>query len=267
MFRRRREVEDLDDQDLDDQDLDDRDPDLYDDDEVEVRPRPARAADLDEIVDVVNPTAAPVERPEVAATTGPWDSHDKPRDDDLPRVDLGGLRVPIPEGIELRVEVQDEMVVAAALINGNSQLIVHAFAAPKSGGIWADVRNEIADSLRQGGGAAEDSVGPFGAELRARIPAEDGTTQPARFVGVDGPRWFLRGLMTGPAATDAAQAAKLEEVFRLVVVHRGSDAMAPRGPLALHLPRDIVEQEAAAAEPEERQLQMQERGPEITETR
>lgn len=251
MFRRRREVDDLDDQDLD----------AYDDD-FEAKPPPA--ADPDEIVDVVNPTAAPVSRPEVAATTGPWDSRDKPRDDDMPRVDLGSLRVPIPDGVELRVEVQDEMVVAAALVDGDSQIIVHAFAAPKSSGIWPDVRSEIADSLRQGGGAADESTGPFGAELKARIPGEDGSTQPARFLGIDGPRWFLRGLVTGPAATNPSQGEKLEHVFRSLVVHRGGDAMAPRDALPLHLPREVVEG-AEEADPHDRHLQLQERGPEITE--
>ena len=49
--------------------------------------------------------------------------------------------------------------------------------------------------------------GPFGTELRARVPAEGPAGQqpqlaPARFLGVDGPRWFLRGLVTGPAATE-----------------------------------------------------------------
>jgi hypothetical protein len=253
VFRRRREVDDLEDQDLD----------TFDDD-FEEPAVTARRADSDEIVDVVNPTAAPVDRPDIAATTGPWDSHDRPRDDDIPRVDLGGLRVPIPDGVELRVEVQDDMVVAAALVHGNSQIIVHAFAAPKTSGIWTEVRTEIADSLRQGGGAAEDATGPFGPELKARIPAEDGSTQPARFIGADGPRWFLRGLITGPASTDPSQAERLEHVFRSIVVHRGGDAMAPRDALALHLPREIVEQ-ADDDDPEARQLQLQERGPEITE--
>jgi hypothetical protein len=255
VFRRRREVDDLDDQDFDEYD-----------EEVVATPAPQRQADPDEIENQVNPTAAPVARPEVAATTGPWDSHDKPRDDDLARVDLGGLRVPIPDGVELRVEVQEDTVVAAALVQGNSQLIVHAFAAPKSSGIWTEVRNEIADSLRQGGGAAEDTAGPFGTELKARIPGEDGISQPARFLGIDGPRWFLRGLMTGPAATDPTQATKLEEVFRRLVVHRGGDAMAPRDALPLHLPREVIEQAVPADdEPPAPTLQLQERGPEITE--
>jgi hypothetical protein len=206
-------------------------------------------------------------------TTGPWDLTDVPKDDEAARVDLGAIAVPIPEGIELRVEVADDTVVAAALVEGQSQLVVNAFAAPKSAGIWDDVRTEIADSLNGGGGSAEHADGPFGSELRARIPVETGGQQAARFIGVDGPRWFLRGLITGPAATDSSQAGRLEGVFRGIVVTRGGDAMAPRDALPLHLPREVMEQAAEAVQaaedddPEERRLQLQERGPEISEIR
>lgn len=202
---------------------------------------------------------------------GPWDSGDVP-DDGTPRVDLGALHVPVTEGLEMRLDVQDNVVVAATLVDGHSGLQVHAFAAPRSSGIWDEVRAEISDSLRQSGGAADEVAGPFGSELHARIPSEvpgqGRMLQPARFIGVDGPRWFLRGLLTGPAATDPVQARRLEEAFRGVVVHRGGDAMAPRDMLPLRLPKEAVAAEAQAAEDQERpRLEMLERGPEITETR
>lgn len=234
-------------------------------DELDAEGEDAAADDLDED-DAAAGSAAAAER---GPTTGPLDVGDLPKTDDTPRVDLGGLMVPIPDGVELRVEVADGVVVAAGLIDGNSQLVVNAFAAPKSSGIWDDVRTEIAESLRSGGGSAEHTDGPFGTELRARIPDESGGHQPARFVGVDGPRWFLRGLLTGAAATDSAQARRLEEVFRGIVVVRGGDAMAPRDPVPLHLPREILEQaaEAAGEEDEAPRLQLRERGPEISEIR
>ena len=133
----------------------------------------------------------------------------------MPRVDLGGILVPVPEGLEVRVEVQDDVPVAATLVDGGSQLQVHAFAAPKSSGLWAEVRAEIAKSLTgRRWVAPRRTEGPFGSELRARIPVETGGHQPARFLGVDGPRWFLRGLLTGPASTDPTQAKRLEDAFR-----------------------------------------------------
>ncbi|MDQ1747187.1 MAG: hypothetical protein QOD07_1450 [Frankiaceae bacterium] len=231
---------------------------------------------------------APVRTP-TPPPRGPWDSSDAPDAGEVNRLDLGTLQVPVPEGCEIRVEVQeDHTVIAATLVQGNSALQIHAFAAPKTEGIWPDVRDEIVESLRASGGSAEPAEGPFGTELRARIPAEvpgQGVQlQPARFVGVDGPRWFLRGLFTGPAATDPMQAGALESAFRGVVVFRGGDAMAPRDLLPLRLPKEALSamtdqqmaaqlaaqlqaDDEAAAERSKPTLDMLERGPEITETR
>lgn len=215
----------------------------------------------------------------VVETTGPYDLADVP-DPDAPRLDLGGLRVPVPDQAEIRVDVSPEgQVIAAVAVHGNSHMQINAFAAPRREGIWDDVRTEIAQSLKnERGGSAEEADGPFGRELRARIPTgTPGQLMPARFLGVDGPRWFVRALMTGPAATDPAQAGVLEDVFRRTVVVRGNDAMAPREGLPLKLPREAAEQAAAAqaeamAAEEGRPYTGEdfnpfERGPEITETR
>ncbi len=257
VFRRRRATDDVADDEFDEAEYDELDDD-------------ADGDDGDDVEDDVAEPQPPGER----LTTGPWDLADLPSSDETPRVDLGGLMVPIPEGVELRVEVADDVVVAAALVDGTSQLMVNAFAAPKTSGIWDDVRNEIAESLRGSGGSPEHVTGSFGTELRARLPDDTGNTHPARFIGVDGPRWFLRGLVSGAAATDPTQARRLEEIFRGIVVVRGSDAMAPRDPLPLHLPREALESvEHIDAEDDDGvdadgpRLQLQERGPEITEIR
>jgi hypothetical protein len=225
---------------------------------------------------------ADADTPERVTTTGPFDIEDAP-DDDVPRIDLGSLRVPVPDGVEMRLEVdeQSQQVIAAVVVTGASAIQIGAFAAPKSAGIWAEIAEEITSSLRQAGGAADPTDGTFGRELHARIPMETPgggrTVQPARFVGVDGPRWFLRGMFQGPAATDPVQARRLEDIFRGVVVVRGGDAMAPRDPLPLQVPRDVADQmheaqhaaEEAGESTTEGRFSMDpyERGPEITEIR
>ena len=215
----------------------------------------------------------------IPKTTGPYDSADV--EDELPRIDLGGLRVPVPEGTEIRVDVSPEgTVMSAVAVNGSSQMQINAFAAPRREGIWDEVRTEILQSLRNEPGAdPQEADGPFGRELRARIPTgQPGQMTTARFIGADGPRWFLRALLTGPASTDPVQAKVLEDVFRGTVVVRGNEAMAPRGVLPLKLPKEAQEQAAAAAqaaaeqqgEPgryESADFNPFERGPEITETR
>jgi hypothetical protein len=215
-------------------------------------------------------------------TTGPWDIADW-SEDDVPRLDLGSFRVPVPDGVELRLEVDEESqtVIAAVAVLGPNAVQIGAFAAPRSSGIWNEVADEIADGLRSAGGSADPVDGTFGRELHARIPMETPgggrTVQSARFIGVDGPRWFLRGMLQGPAATDPVQARRLEEIFRGVVVVRGGEAMAPRDPLPLQVPRDVAEQmhdghghitqEPAAGGDEPYSLDPFERGPEITEIR
>ena len=203
------------------------------------------------------------------AGTGPFD--EVAPDDGLPRVDLGGMQVPVLEGLELRVEVDEAgQVVAATLVDGDSLMQLGAFAAPKTSGIWAEVRQEIADSIRSGGGNVDEVDGPYGLELRTAVPTDvPGQLAPARFVGIDGPRWFLRALFSGPAGTDPNASAQLNSVLEAVVIVRGSDAMPIRDPLPLRLPEEAVAaaQDESAAEEQRPGVDPFERGPEITEVR
>lgn len=188
------------------------------------------------------------------------------------RIDLGSVWVPIHDGLELRIEVDEPsgQLVAVTLLHGESALQLAPFAAPRTSGLWDEVRTELRGSVASQGGTADEVEGPFGTELRARMPVRqpDGSSgsQRVRFVGVDGPRWFLRGVLSGAAAEDPSTAAEVEELFRQVVVVRGGDPMAPRELIPLHLP---AEAEAApeGAATERDPLNPFRRGPEITEIR
>ncbi len=190
---------------------------------------------------------------EAIETTGPYDQADAP-DDGLMRVDLGSIRLPALPGMDLRVELNPQQkVIGATLRAGDSQLQVSAFAAPRAAGIWDDVRADIKTSASGQGGKLEEVEGPFGTELAGTImappPAQPGQTtppqpvrRPARFLGVDGPRWFLRGLLSGPAAASPEAAGPLEEAFRGVVVVRGTEPMPVREQLPLSLPPQAAAQ-------------------------
>jgi len=155
------------------------------------------------------------------------------------RIDLGALWVTAAPGVAMHLEMGSEPPVPVALtaVLGKSSLQLQAFAAPSSEGVWADVAAEIAAGIAEAGGTASVATGPWGTELRARLAGQGpGTaTVPARFVGIDGPRWFLRAVITGPAAL-GAHANALLDVVRATVVVRGPDAMAPRELLPLRLP-------------------------------
>ena len=113
------------------------------------------------------------------------------------------------------------------------------FAAPRIEGIWDEVREEIATSMReQRGKPADRADGAFGTELTGTLPA-DGGRMPVRFIGVDGPRWFLRAMLVGGPA-DPGQAEAFEEVLRNVIVVRGNEPLPVREPVPLTLPKDVV---------------------------
>lgn len=219
------------------------------------------------------PEPAPVLSPR---PQGPWDESERPQTEGY--VDLGGLRLRGRDGMELRLEVEEATgaVTAATVQLGQSAVQMQAFAAPRSEGIWEEIRAEIAAGITKQGGTADEVPGVFGRELLARIPVRsaDGRTghQPARFAGIDGPRWFLRAVFHGAAVHEAAAAAELESVVRDVVVVRGPDAMAPRELLPLRLPAIEGLSEEPGAAPDEGgedrpPLEPFVRGPEITEIR
>lgn len=171
---------------------------------------------------------------------GPFDVSEVANKDDY--LDLGAVLIKPQEGVGLRLEV-DEKSKRPRAVNldlAGSTAQIQAFAAPKKSGLWEEIRADLTESLNQNNGAPEALEGTFGTELRARFPAKtsDGTTgyRPARFVGIDGPRWFLRVVISGAAALDPEASRKLDEIIRGVVVVRGQDPMPPRDLLPLKVP-------------------------------
>ncbi|MFD7030006.1 DUF3710 domain-containing protein [Streptomyces sp. NPDC059917] len=230
--------------------------------------------------DVADDSAASEPRrlnlPPAPRPDGPWDDSEVSAPAEG-RVDLGGILVPGVEGMELRVEVAGDAIVAATVVLHDSAVQLQAFAAPKKEGIWGEVREEIGAGITAQGGIIDEVQGPLGWELRAQVPVPlpDGQTgaQLVRFVGVDGPRWFLRGVISGQGAVRPEAAGVLEQIFRDTVVVRGEGPMAPRDPIVLKLPNDAQmvpdgvqteEQEGSRFSGGMGQL---ERGPEITEVR
>ncbi len=188
--------------------------------------------------------------PEDRETAGPLDEHEA--NAVRPYVDLGGVKILPREGLQLRLEVEEgsQRVVAVGLDYAGSSLQVQPFAAPRSSGLWHEIREQIAEQVARQGGTTTVKDGPFGPELLAEIPAtapgQPESSRLARFIGVDGPRWFLRGVIAGDGVVNADAAAKIEELFRSVVVVRGSTPMPPRDLIPLHMPKTALGADAAA---------------------
>nr|WP_322755098.1 DUF3710 domain-containing protein [Frankia sp. Cas3] len=190
----------------------------------------------DEILDVVDEGSGP-------DPDGPYDAENAP-DDHIRRLDLGSLHIPVIDGVQVQFQVDQEsgQVLTVTLTDGQSAMELSVFAAPKSAGLWDEVRAEIAESLRAGPGAAEEGSGRYGSELRLRLPtAVTGEFMPGTMMGIDGPRWFLRIVLTGNGALDPQAAPLLTQSLHQLVVVRGDQAMPLRDPLPLKLPKEVTD--------------------------
>jgi hypothetical protein len=172
---------------------------------------------------------------EPVAHGGPYDLAEAPSDE-IQRLDLGSVRLPVPEGSQLQVEVDPAGPVRAVhLVTQVGRLTVSAFAAPKTGELWPDVRAELAEQLRNDGAMVRVEDGEWGNELVADSPQAA-----LRFVGVDGPRWLLRGVAAGPGEHAEACSKLLYALIDDTVVVRGAEPLPVRTPLPIELPEEIA---------------------------
>ncbi|MFM6940145.1 MAG: DUF3710 domain-containing protein [Rhodoluna sp.] len=185
--------------------------------------------------------SAPADR----ASAGPFDSAEVVFNS--PYLDLGAIKLPTKDDLQVRLEVEEanQRVVAVTLEYDESSLQLQAFSAPKSEGLWHTIRQQLSDSVELQGGVVEARVGSLGPELLAKLPINDAAGKPVgtrftRFVGVDGPKWFLRGVISGAAITDPKAAAEIDDLFRSVTVHRDAYPLPPGDLLTLQVPGGTI---------------------------
>ena len=128
------------------------------------------------------------------------------------------------------------------LVGKDGALELRAFAAPRNGDLWSEVRPKIAADMAQHGGTATEREGRFGTELVCQIPVRRGDgssgSQSSRIIGINGSRWLLRATMLGRPATDLEGAGGWEDTITKVAVRRGSGAMAVGDVLPVMLPEN-----------------------------
>ena len=180
---------------------------------------------------------------------GPWDIEETDWDpDDGSKLDLGSLVVTPRPGLDLQLQVDEQsgQVVAVVLAGPEGAVELRAFAAPRNGDIWADVRRQIAAEVTRRGGTAGEHDGPYGPELRVvlSVTTPDGRTgqQPSRVFGIAGPRWLLRATLFGKPALEPAENGLVESALRDVIVRRGGQPQAPGDPLPLTVPPALAAQ-------------------------
>ncbi|MCE7009672.1 DUF3710 domain-containing protein [Kibdelosporangium philippinense] len=172
---------------------------------------------------------------DLTSMSGPFD--EEPPDDNLPRLNLGSVYLPVPDGAQLQVEMEQPGVVKAVhIITPAGQMTVSAYAAPRSGGLWEEVCGDLANELKANGAQVRSASGDWGQELMANL-----NEMALRFIGVNGPRWMLRGVVAGPPEQSAQAAHGLRSLIRGAVVVRGTQPMPVGLPLPIELPDEIAQ--------------------------
>ena len=155
-----------------------------------------------------------------------------------PSIDFGAIQLPMRDDVVYKLEVEESTnrIVALTVEHRGSALQLQAFSAPGVEGVWHEIRSALETSITAQGGKTESVVGPLGPELNAQIPTSDGSSRLAKFIGVDGPKWFLRGVISGLALGDTLSMSHMIEIYRSVAVVRGSSPMPPKELLELVAP-------------------------------
>jgi hypothetical protein len=203
------------------------------------RPRHVRSGDAPPSAALAQSLAADDEAP--APDRGPYDVRHAPAG--VARLDLGSLQIPAVEGVEVRVQASPEGAVEhVVLVSGGSGVELGAFAAPRTEGIWPEVREEMLKNMAAERIDVREVDGEYGVALQARLPDPEGNLVDVRYVGVDGPRWFVRATFQGAAAADPAVDPVLWECLEGLVVVRDDEPRPVREPLPLRLPKEMAEQ-------------------------
>ena len=178
-----------------------------------------------------------------ARDSGPFDVSEV-EGDGADRADLGSLLVPAIADRELRLQVDESsgQVRSVMLAGPDGACEFQAFAAPRNGDLWGDVRPQIIADMARRGGQATEREGRWGTELVCQMPVKraDGTEtmQPSRIIGINGARWMLRASLLGRPALDPDNTSEWEDALAQVVVRRGEQAMPVGEPLPVRLPED-----------------------------
>lgn len=215
---------------------------------------------------------APVEPTETDASAteskgGPYDIKDV--EDTNEYLDFGSILIRPVSGLKVRMDVEEsnKRVIAVSLEIAESRVQLMAFSSSKSESLWPGIRDKIKSDITAQNGEIFKRDGEHGEELLAKVPQQlpDGRAGHValRFVGIDGPRWFLRAVIGGNAISNEEAAATVDGILREVVVNRGDKPLPPAELLPLSVPSNA--QTRPVQEEAQPEVKRPERGPEITQ--
>lgn len=160
-----------------------------------------------------------------------------PRDITEVDVSLGYLNhgcvlVPAVEGMHISPigNIQDGKASGLRIAVGTSLLEIEVFAAPRSGNVWPEMRQALADMAKNMKASVEVRNTRYGVENFLSIPIDmpdggKGRTY-IREIGHEGQRWVTRIKLLGQAAVDPKVANQFEGLINRLVIVRGPEPRA-----------------------------------------
>ncbi|UIZ91369.1 DUF3710 domain-containing protein [Corynebacterium sp. CNCTC7651] len=202
------------------------------------------------------PAPAAVESIEQAAGTAPLQNYDPvngstgPFDGDSVDIDdfdfsdfsdvtlaLGSMRVPMPKGTQVQVEMGEQGPKMVHIVTPYGRLTPVAFAAPRTGGMWEESAAEITEGMRSEGMPVHVEEGPWGREV-----VGTGTNGTIRIIGIEGPRWLYRVTLAAPSGREAEMADLGRETIARSFVYRGEEPILAGNSLPVVLPAQLAAQ-------------------------
>ncbi len=178
---------------------------------------------------------------------GPFDIEEVDLDaDEVNRLDLGTLIItPFDKmNLQLQVDKAKEKVQALLISDGSSAMEVAVFAGPTRSSMLEEIRDEVVKATKVAEGRIAMVQGPFGTELRRRLPVTTPEGNPATHLSrtwmCSGPGWVLRGVVMGKAALEPNNQdadSTMWEFFSNLVVRRGPQPAAPGSVLLMEIPQ------------------------------
>ena len=160
---------------------------------------------------------------------GPWSLEQAPAERMF--LDFGPLRLPAYGRMHARLEfdAKTRRMGAVSVHIADCEAQLQVIAAPRGQGLWTDMRRSITAKVKKQPGFQQTIEGRFGPELFATVTGRDragmmrDTT--IRYVGIDGDRWVLRAVVTGPTVTEDATIARVDAFLSQCAVDRGEEAI------------------------------------------
>ncbi|GIG54683.1 DUF3710 domain-containing protein [Demequina activiva] len=166
---------------------------------------------------------------DIEPADGPWSLADAPAERMF--ISCGPLRLPAFGSMHARLEfdAKTRRMGAVSVHIADCEAQIQVIAAPRGQGLWTDMRRSITAKVKKQPGFQQTVEGRFGPELFATVTGRDragllrDTT--IRYVGIDGDRWVLRAVVTGPSVAEDSTIARVDAFLSQCAVERGDEAI------------------------------------------